>query len=91
MRSVRISAWLHLLDGLGRGVGRQLHQPQFSCIFACRKYWLIAVSSAGQLLVEELDDSRVTLHGREPSVAGAGPSSGTQALGEGARRGAGRG
>ena len=36
---------VHLLDRLGLGVRGQLTKPQLACIFACRKYWLIAVSS----------------------------------------------
>src|SRR5215213_8057976 len=45
MRSVSRSAWvISSMDSL-RVHAASLSYPQFSCILACRKYWLIAVSS----------------------------------------------
>src|SRR5690348_9004655 len=46
MRSVRMSAWrISSIDSARVCLARTL-RPQFSCILACRKYWLIAVNSA---------------------------------------------
>src|SRR3954471_5498813 len=45
MRSVSRSAGvISSMDSL-RAYGASFVKPQFSCIFACRKYWLMAVSS----------------------------------------------
>src|SRR4051812_25836360 len=46
MRSVSSSACFISSNDSARVYFASLVQPQFSCIFACRKYWLIAVSSA---------------------------------------------
>jgi hypothetical protein len=46
---------LHLVDRFVVFVRGELLQSQFFSILACRKYWLIAVSSLVERLVEELD------------------------------------
>src|SRR4051794_17539869 len=46
MRSVSTSACFISSNDSCRVYFASFVQPQFSCIFACRKYWLIAVSSA---------------------------------------------
>src|SRR6266496_4220386 len=46
MRSVSVSAWRISSIDSARVCAASFTQPQFSCILACRKYWLIAVSSA---------------------------------------------
>ena len=46
MRSVSISACFISSNDSERVYFASFVQPKFSCIFACRKYWLMAVSSA---------------------------------------------
>ncbi len=62
MRSVSTSAWRISSKDSARVYFASLVQPLWSCSFACRKYWLIAVSSAVSCSIEELDDLGVALH-----------------------------
>ena len=66
MRSISRSAcFISSIDSLVL-VLAEPSRPQFFSIRACRKYWLIAVSSLLEDLVEVLDDVDVAAHGGPP-------------------------
>ena len=66
IRSVSDLGVLHLVDGLGPGVGRRACVAPVLLHLRVQEVLVDRGELGGQLLVEELDDSRVSLHARDP-------------------------
>ena len=75
MRVDQLVGVLHLVDRLVRGCTRRAgRSPSSGTSCVCMKYWLTAVSSDGENLVQQFENLRITMHERRayettPSLA----------------------